>query len=340
MPQQNHARSRNNRRPRRLLLALLAATTVLTSLVACSSPDDGGTQEVKNESGEALNLSANQNQIVPAKDEAIAATVPQAIRDRGTLIIGQGSGTGNPPFSFPSTDNDQVWIGDEVDIATLVAGVLGLKPEFKRSSWEGLFLGIDSGATDVGFSNITVTEARKELYDFATYRTDVLSLIVPKDSAVTFTSYQDLSGKTIAVGSGTNQEKILVDYAAKLTAEGKPTIDIKYYQDTAGIWSALTSGQIDGYFGPNPINAFHDAQVRGTPSETKIVGTVSGAGESLTGLIAATTLKGNPLIEPVQAALNKVIADGEYAEVLKRWNLQDEAVTESQLNPPGLPKTD
>ncbi|MDL9948116.1 ABC transporter substrate-binding protein [Gordonia sp. ABSL11-1] len=315
---------------------MLTVTLVGTG---CSTDVDDTTQQVKTASGESLNLTANQNRIVPARDEAIAATVPQAIRDRGTLLIGQGSGAGNPPFTFPATDDDTVWIGDEVDIATLVAGVLGLRPEFRRSSWEGLFLGIDSGSSDVGFSNITVTEARKDLYDFATYRTDVLSLIVPKDSTLSFDGYQDLSGKTIAVGSGTNQEKILIGYADRLESEGKPGIDIKYFQDTTSVWSALTSGQIDGYFGPNPINAFHDAQVRNTPNETKIVGEVSGAGERLTGLIAATTKKGNPLIRSVHAALNKVIENGDYTTVLERWNLKSEAVEKSELNPPGLPRS-
>ncbi|GAC67972.1 ABC transporter substrate-binding protein [Gordonia soli] len=319
--------------------AAVAALSIALVGTACSTDVDETTQEVTNVQGEKLNLTADQQRIVPAKDEAIAATVPQAIRDRGTLLIGQGSGAGNPPFTFPATDDDRVWIGDEVDIATLVAGVLGLKPEFKRASWEGLFLGIDSGSSDVGFSNITVTEDRKDIYDFATYRTDVLSVIVPADSTLKFGGYEDLSGKTIAVSSGTNQEKILVGYADRLKAEGKPSITIKNYQDITGTWSALASRQIDGYFGPNPINAFHDAQVRGTPQETKLVGEVSGAGEDLTGLIAATTKKGNPLINPVRAAINKVIQSGEYQKVLQRWNLQNEAVKTSELNPQGLPRT-
>ncbi|WP_234974116.1 transporter substrate-binding domain-containing protein [Williamsia sterculiae] len=322
------------------MVSVTVAVLTMITVAGCSTPDnDDTTHQVTNAAGEKLNLTAQQNRIVPARDDAIAATVPKAIRDRGTLIIGQGSGTGNPPFTFPATNDDNVWIGDEVDIATLVSGVLGLKPDFRRSSWEGLFLGIDSGGSDVGFSNITVTEARKELYDFASYRTDELSLIVGKDSTLTFHDYHDLSGKTVGVGSGTNQEKILVGYADKLKAESKPTITIKYYQDTTGVWSALTSGQIDGYFGPNPINSFHDAQVAGTPNATKIVGHVSGAGEGLTGLIAATTKKGNPIIGPVQAALNKVITSGDYEKVLKRWNLDAEKVPSSLLNPPGLPKT-
>lgn len=323
----------------RVLLVLLSAL-VAAVLTGCTSPStDTVVAPVTGANGQKLNLTAQQDRIVPAKDDQIAALVPPEIRARGTLIIGQGSGAGNPPFSFPSSNDDKEWIGDEVDIATLVAGVLGLKPEFKRSSWEGLFLGIDSGATDVGFSNITVTEARKDIYDFASYRSDILSLITNKDSTLKLNSYEDLSGKRIAVGSGTNQEKILVGWSDKLAAEGKPKIDIVNFQETSGVWTALSADRFDGYFGPNPINAFHDAQVKGTPQETKLVGEFSGAGNDLTGLIAAATKKGNPLITAVHAALDKLTHGEDYKKVLERWNLSREAVTESQLNPPGLPRS-
>src|SRR5690606_35817102 len=38
-------------------------------------------------------------------------------------------------------------------------------------------------------------------------------------------------------------------------------------------------------------------------------------------------------------ALNTVIENGTYAEVLARWNLTSEAVPTSEINPPGLPRT-
>jgi polar amino acid transport system substrate-binding protein len=34
-----------------------------------------------------------------------------------------------------------------------------------------------------------------------------------------------------------------------------------------------------------------------------------------------------------------VIESGQYAEVLGRWNLTSEALPESKINPPGLPRT-
>jgi len=51
------------------------------------------------------------------------------------------------------------------------------------------------------------------------------------------------------------------------------------------------------------------------------------------------TKKGNGLVGPLSGALNALIKSGEYGQVLKRWNLSNEAVATSQVNPPGLPRT-
>ena len=38
--------------------------------------------------------------------------------------------------------------------------------------------------------------------------------------------------------------------------------------------------------------------------------------------------------------LQSIIDDGTYQEVLDRWALTSEAVDESEINPPGLPKSE
>lgn len=335
--------------PRRWARLSAIALTLLVGLAACGSSDaatetagtggQGATDSTAAKSDEAkatgLNTSPDQDRIVPAKVDDIAAKVPAEIRDRGTLEIGVGAaGAGFPPLAFAADDNTTL-IGSEPDIAVLVAGVLGLKPDIQTSSWEDLFLGIDSGKYDVAFSNVTVTEERKEKYDFATYREDNLALEAPADADWTFTKPEDLAGKTIAVGSGTNQEKILVEFAEKVKGAGLDEITIKYFQDNQAQLLALQSGQIDARFGPYPSYAYN-VSVGG---KTKIVGTYSGAGKSLQGLIAAMTKKDNGLVEAVNLALEHVITSGDYETVLKRWNLADEAVADSQVNPPGLPKS-
>jgi polar amino acid transport system substrate-binding protein len=53
--------------------------------------------------------------------------------------------------------------------------------------------------------------------------------------------------------------------------------------------------------------------------------------------ISVTTRKGSGLADAVTQALNTQISSGNYAQALARWNVAEEAVPQSQTNPPGLP---
>ncbi|MGW5680294.1 ABC transporter substrate-binding protein, partial [Streptomyces sp. NPDC003860] len=280
-----------------------------------------------------VNLSPDQRRVTTAKVDAIAAEVPREIRERGTLEIANSSGSA-APLNFYANDNKTV-IGVEVDLAHLVAGVLGLKPHVNTVSWENVFVGIDSGKYDVGFSNITDTEERKEKYDFASYREDNLGFAARKGSGLKVTGPKDVAGRTVAVSSGTNQEKLLVEWSREAVKAGLKPVDIKYYQNDSDTYLALQSGRIDLYLGPHPTAAYHAA----TTGRTEVVGAHSGAGATLQGLIAATTKKDSGLAKPLAAALNETISNGTYGRVLARWGLSAEAVPASEVNPPGLPKT-
>ncbi|MFF3712555.1 ABC transporter substrate-binding protein [Streptomyces phaeochromogenes] len=319
---------------RRTLAASVAALVVAPLLSACGGDSDAatgtggsGTKKVGD-----VNIGPDQNRIRGKKVDDIAALVPAAIRERGTLKLGQ-SADASPPLGFYATD-DKTRIGSEIDLATLVADTLGLKLDNDEVSWENLFVGLDSGKFDAVFSNVTVTEERKEKYDFATYRLDNISFEAKKGTDWKIEGPKDVAGKTIAVSSGTNQEKILVDWSKQNEKAGRKPVSIKYFQKDTDYYLALQSGRIDAYLGPSPSAAYHVASA----GQSQVIGTLSGAGDDLQGKIAATTKKGSGLVDAYAAAVNHVIEDGSYARVLKRWGLSSEAVPKSEINPPGLPK--
>jgi polar amino acid transport system substrate-binding protein len=334
-------------RSRRLIALTSALTAAALAISACGSSADSGDSASATSSAAAVstadpapaaeqvvqfNLTPEQNRVSTQKVDSIAAEVPQAIRDRGTLLVTGSAGTA-PPLRFYATD-DTTLIGSEVDFAYLLGDVLGLQVETSAADWAQNFVRVDSGEVDAFISNVTVTEERKEKYDFATYRLDTLALETQIDTDWTLNGRQDLAGRIIAVGSGTNQEKILVDWNDANVAEGLEPIDIKYYQNATDYYLALSSKRIDGYFGPNPTAQFHVAST----GETKVIGTFSGAGEALQGEIAVLTKKDSGLVKAFADAINHTIENGTYQQVLDRWNLDSEAVTTSEINPPGLPK--
>jgi len=329
---------------RRRALAAAAATALFTTLAACGGSGGdtaaavaGGTTAVN--VGALSNGAAKEVTInVPVVD-SIRAQLPPQIRDAGVLNVGLGLlPAGSPPLGFVGTD-DKTLTGSEPDLARLVGGVLGLEVQLNNATWENLFVGIDSGRTDIGFSNITDTEQRKLKYDFATYRQDNLAFETLATSNWAFTGdYQALADRKVSVSRGTNQEKILLEWRSKLQAQGKD-FAVEYYPDNNAVQLALESGKIDIYLGPNPGVAYQVAQSADSPSPKRSAGTFSGAGESLQGLIAATTKKDSGLVKPVADAIIYLIRNGQYQQWLTAWNLGNEAVKTSEVNPPGLPIT-
>jgi polar amino acid transport system substrate-binding protein len=310
-----------------------AATAVLMAVLAGCADPVAEAPKGSDASAVSFDTSAGQQHITSAKVDSIAAELPAAVRESGKLVVGSGSaGGGQPPLAFTADDN-KTPIGVEVDIAYLVSSVLGLQPEIQTTSWENLFLGLDSGKYQAGVSNIGVSELRKEKYDFATYRLGLHAWEAKKGSGLKVDKPADIAGKTVAVSSGTLQEAILLGWNKQNVAAGLKPATPKYFQSATDYYLALDSGRIDLYLGPNPTATYHGA----TSGKTEIVGTVSSS-YPVQGLVGVTTKKGSGLAKPLADALNAAIQDGSYAKVLAKWHLETEAVPKSLVNPPGLPK--
>lgn len=249
----------------------------------------------------------------------------------GKLTI--ASVPGNLPFAAYATDT-KTPVGGEPDISQLLADSLGLELELVPVVWADWPLGLVSGRFDAVVHNVTVTEERKEKYDFSSYRNDLLGFYVAKDSKIdSISKPEDIAGLKVIVGASTNQEQILLRWIEENKTRGLAPTEVQYYDDVTVQDLALASGRADAYFGPNAISAFKAA----SDGKTKLAGTLSG-GYPLTAEIAAATRKGSGLADAVTAALNAQIKNGNYAKALARWNLSAEAITEARTNPPGLPK--
>ncbi|MFI8237251.1 transporter substrate-binding domain-containing protein [Streptomyces sp. NPDC085866] len=328
---------------RTLTRGLTAATAVAAlagGLAACGGDSEAATTTDaagRVTVGRVSNGAATQTELKVSEVKSISTELPASVRRSGTLKIAVGAlPDGFPPLAYVGSDQKTL-TGAEPDFGRLVAAVLGLKPQLSNATWENMFVGIDSGKADVGFANITDTEERKKKYDFASYRKDNVGFEVLKKNTWNFDGdYENLAGKTVAVDNGTNQEKILLEFQAKLKKEGK-NLTVKHYAGKNATYLALTGGKIDAYFSANPGIAYHITQTAKSPDPTRSAGTYSGAGASLQGLIAATTKRGSGLAGPIADAINYLIKNGQYGKWLAAYNLSNEAVDKAEVNPPGLP---
>jgi len=316
-------------------VSVALASTTLLGLAACSDPGaaaTSGTTAAPSSSGvKQFNLSPQQDRIPVTEDAAAAALVPDAVKKDGKLTVAVS------PFAAPlavyATDN-KTPVGNEVDLAVALAQTLGLEAEIVPTAWADWPLGIDSGKYEAVLSNVTVTEERKLKFDFASYREDKLGFYAKADSNITkVESAPDVAGKRVIVGSGTNQEAILLRWDEENKRNGLAPVELQYFDDDSASQLAIQSGRADLTFGPNATAAYKAA----TDAKTKLVGLVDG-GWPLKASIAVTIKKGNGLAAAAQAGVNHLIRDGSYTKILDRWGLSAEAVTQSELNPAGLPK--
>ncbi len=294
---------------------------LLTGLLVCA----GGRAEPT--SGR-IDLQANQLPIHAPKNVQAIAGLPAgfAFAEPGTLTVAI-SNLSSPPLALLADDN-KTRIGSDPDIARLLADALGLKLRLVPTAWEDWPLGIASGRYDAAIINIAVTKARKEKFDFATYRVDTLGFYVKASSRIqAIRGPADVAGLKVIVGSGTNQENILLRWDSQNRAQGLPAVQPIYVTDDAAANLSIQSGRVDAFFGPHSIGAYKAALT----GQTRMVG----IGPNIAP-VAVTTRKGNGLAQPISTALNGLIAGGQYAQVLDRWGENDEKVTRSEVNPRGL----
>lgn len=237
----------------------------------------------------------------------------------------------SPPITTLALDN-KTPIGIEVDIARLIAESLGLKLKLIPTSWEDWPLGINSGKYDAALINISVSKARKERFDFVTYRKDSLGLFVAKDSPITqIQTAKDVAGQRVIVGAGTNQEKILLDWIDENERLGRAKTIPVYFEDKAMAILALEAGRADVYFVPNPSGTWRMEN----GAHIKRVGYLNG-GFPKTADIAVTLKKGTGLTSAIQSAVQGNIDNGNIKHVLDRWGLANETLETSEINPVGF----
>jgi polar amino acid transport system substrate-binding protein len=311
---------------RKILSAVVGTFIVLAMGLA-------GTAQAATPNAGAFNLSPDQrNQVRTVPDAAAIHALPATFQfaEKGDLVIGLTVAW--PPLSTYATDARTV-VGFDPDLAQLVADGLGRKLKLVVLSWEDWPLALQSGKVDAVVSNVTVTEERKEKFDFSTYRRDVLGFYVADSSPLkSIREPKDVAGLRVITDSGTNQEKILLAWDKENVAHGLKPVQVQYYDDVAVRDVALRSGRADAILSVNSSLAYEAAQKGGI----RAVGTISG-GWPILADVAVTTRKGSGLAAPVTQLLNDLIGSGKYTQVLDRWSLGSEALDKARTNPPGLP---
>lgn len=320
------------RRTARLAAAATATAVGLALLVACgdSSSDDAaptgaGAAKPAASAGASTALPTQDVVSAIAADPALKAELPAKVRDSGSLTLGttRAPGTTNLPHGGETSDGTP--IGLDVDLRNAVAKVLGVTWKVQYGTFPTVIPGVQNGRYDVGQDNFGVTKAREEVVDFATYLSDGQAFLAGKDVPVdSVKQLTDLCGLTVATSPGSTFQQILTDGAGKCAGAGKKPYKVQYFADTAPIFLGLANGKLDVFFGPTLGLKYDSTHV----PNTKFLGEIS------TTPVGFVTAKGSPIGKALSDAVNKLIADGDYAKIFEKWSVPGTGITKSATNPP------
>lgn len=258
----------------------------------------------------------------------LAARVPERIRAAGVLTVATNPNT--PPTVFVTEDN-RTLAGREIDVMSAVVHRLGLEPRWVNAgSFANIVPSLASGRYDAALANLSVTAERLKQVDFVSYfDSNRLALVranpgtgpVPAPA----TDLLTLCGQTIGAGSGTMNAEALRQQAEPCKAAGKEPVTIPLFPSRPAGVQAVVSGRVPGFFGPYEGLQYTAAASRGTLY-------LAGVYQVPSDYVGIGLQKDSPMTPLVAEALNSLIADGTYAAILRKWDLDYGALPQARQN--------
>lgn len=291
----------------RYALPALAAAAALT-LTGCVNDDGSGDDE------------ATTSTDVPAVevDEAAAALLPAEISDAGELRI--GTDAEYPPNEYKDDAGNPTGWG--VDLAEAVTAKLGLEPKWEILGFDSIIPRIQEGALDMGSSSFTDTVERQKSVDFVNFLNAGSLWAAPVGSDV---DPDNACGLTIAVQSGTVQHTD--ELPAKNEAcedAGEDPIEILPFDGQPEVTNAVVNGKADAFSADLPVTGDAVSKLEG---QLETVGEVFDAAP-----YGFATQKDSDTTKAVQAALQSLMDDGTYLEILTGAGIESGALTEATIN--------
>ena len=257
---------------------------------------------------------------------AAVADVPEAIAEADELKV--GSDIAYAPVEFYEEGTQNV-MGLDPDLCNAIAEKLGLSKgcNFQNQTFDGLIPALGAGRFDIIMSAMSDNKERQATLDFVDYFNVGTSILVRKGNPDKIQSLDDLCGKTVGLQAGTTQEEVAKEQSAKCAAEGMGTIEVLTFETDPEAQQQLKAGRTVADMNDFPVAAYV-AQTAGGGNDFEVVGEQIDAGPYGIGV----DKKNTELRDALKAALEAIIDDGTYAEILEKWNVSQGAVSEVTIN--------
>lgn len=216
------------------------------------------------------------------------------------------------PFEYQ--DENGEYVGIDMELIKAIAEQQGFTITIQNPGFDAALNAVQAGQADAVIAGMSITDARKEIFDFSdAYYTSNILLAVKNGSDIV--SYEDLSGKTVGAKNGTASYTFLEEN------KDKYGYTLKAFDEASGMYDSLNSGSIDALMDDEAVLLY--AIQQGRDFATPIPGEKSGE-------IGFAVKKGtNPeLIEMFNNGMAALVASGKYDEILNKYfNTTEETST-------------
>ena len=241
-----------------------------------------------------------------------AIATAQSLPDLGGRDVVVVTENAYPPLQFidPKT-GDQ--IGWEYDAMNEIARRLNFKVEYRNTSWDAMIQAVSDAQYHIGMTGITIKEERKGKVDFsdAYMRSEMFMLVRGDESrfteAASFAAFED---GLVGAQPGTTPFYVAV-YDMLDGNEQNPRI--KLFETFGATVQALKAGDVDAVLTDGTAG---NGYVEASDGGLKMIGEPLGTEDF--GFIFP---KGSDLVEPIDAAIEAMKADGAIDALNKKWFL-------------------
>jgi polar amino acid transport system substrate-binding protein len=295
---------RHTTRPAAAALALVAALALST---ACGGSSSGGTATPGSSAG---------------TDSALAAKVPDSVKSDGTITIGVDSTYA--PSEFLAADGSTVQ-GFDVDVFDAVAKKLGLDTKWVTADFGAIIEGVTSGKYEIGVSSFTINADREKQATMISYFSAGTQWATQKGNPSGIQP-DAACGHKVAVQKDTVQVDDLQKRSQDCQDAGNDAITIDQYRAQDDATSAVVSGKDDAMLADSPVVAY---AVQQTNDQLELLGDIYDSAPY--GYVVPKDAQS--FAEAIQGALQQLIDDGTYKQILQKWGVDQGAIDNPEINP-------
>jgi polar amino acid transport system substrate-binding protein len=306
-----------NRRGR----AAVAAVAGLTLVLAGCGGDTGDTG-AGGSTGAGGAAATSEPLPSVAADDALAARVPPAVAEDGVITV--GSDSTYAPSEFLAEDGQTI-IGFDVDLFELVAQKLGLDAQFETAPFDSIIAGVGSGRYEVGVSSFTINPERLQQATMVSYF-DAGTQWATRAGNPDGVDPEKACGLSIAVQRGTVQVDDITARSQACETAGQDPITIDQYDAQSDATAAVVSGRDAAVLADSPVMAYAVTQTNG---QLELLGDIYDSAPYGYVLPKDQT----DFAQAVRDAVQALIDDGTYTQVLERWGVQDGAIDDPTVDP-------